>query len=303
MSANNYNNIFSNSNTGATKNKAATKTTLNTETNKKTNGDKSHTSIGKRLIVIIVILLVIYLLYNIVRNLQDKYSDSPIILGKTRQGDTSTLPIKAYMFRDPEDGQYGTEFTYTVWLYVKDSNFVQPTTKQQCSGEKAYKHIFHKGSSIEGVQLGNGGNYPLLQSPGLWLYPDINKLAINMNTYASPKETCDIGNIPINKWFHLSIMLIGNSIDIYINCNLKKRCRLKGVPKLNYGDFFITSWGGFQGFISNIRYFNYAINTYQIENQCTIRPSAPEFISPDNTPPYLADDYWMNTGFPRSVTQ
>lgn len=303
MSTNNYNNIFSNSNTGASKNNATktTKTKINSSQDSSMKNSKPESNFGKILILIIVILLVVYFLYLIVRQLQNRYYNSPIILGKTRQGDTTTLPIKAFKFKDPEDGQFGTEFTYTVWLYIKDTNFNQPT--QSCSSGGAFKHIFHKGSSIDGIQLGAPQSYPLLQAPGLWLYPDINKLAINMNTFASPQEKCDIGNIPINKWFHLSIVLIGNSLDIYVNCNLKKRCRLTGVPKLNYGDFFITSWGGFQGFISNIRYFNTAINTFQIENQCTVKPSPPEFISPDDTPPYLADNWWMNTGFPRSTTR
>ena len=302
MSSNNYNNIFGNSsNTKKSNNKPVLK-----KNNIGSKVSNNNSDLGKLLIMIIVILLIIYFIYLIYKNLQNKLNDSPIILGKTRQGDTSTLPIKAYKFKDPDDGQFGTEFTYTVWLYIKDSNFSQPnaTTSggDSCTINQPFRHIFHKGSPMNGVK-GGGFTIPLLQAPGLWLYPDINKLAINMNTFASPRETCDIGNIPINKWFHLTISLIGNSLDVYVNCNLKKRCRLKGVPKLNYGDFYITSFGGFDGFISNIRYFNYAINTYQIENQCLTKPSPPEFNSPDTRPPYLSDNWWMNTGFPRSITR
>ena len=93
-----------------------------------------------------------------------------------------------------------------------------------------------------------------------------------MNTYNSVKESCDIGNIPLNKWFHLTVMVIGKSLDVYINCNLKKRCKLKGIPKLNYGDIYINSWEGFDGLISNVRYWDRAIG-FQIKHICEEGPS------------------------------
>ena len=162
------------------------------------------------------------------------------------------------------------------------------------------------------IGAGNGKiNLPLLQSPGVWLYPNENKLNIRFNTYnnqnTSVYETCDVGNIPINKWVHISIILIGNSVDVYVNCNLKKRQTLSGVPKLNDGDLYLTQFGGFNGFLSRFRYYNYAIDPFELDLICKMGPSS-------NTPvqdlssggnggvSYLSPNYWFNYAFPQSST-
>ena len=54
------------------------------------------------------------------------------------------------------------------------------------------------------------------------------------------------------------------TIDVYINGVLTKRHILSGVPKQNYSDVHISQNGGFGGYLSSLRYFNYAINTNKI---------------------------------------
>lgn len=264
------------------------------------NASTSHKVFGG-ILLIIVLLIVIYFIYKIYKDFMKHRNDSPWIIEGTRQGNNS-LQLPAYELPVANDGQYGTEFTYSMWLYVKDDNFTlfNSSVSGKCASSHAFKHIFHKGSS-DYYNSKKGIKYPLLQGPGLWLYPNENKLAINMNTYASVKETCDIGNIPLNKWFHLTIMLVGNSLDVYINCNLKKRCRLRGVPKINFGNLYITNYGGFDGLISRFRYYNYAIFPYQVEQACSLGPSNAPCTDPGEKPPYLANNYWMTTGYPRTL--
>jgi hypothetical protein len=116
-------------------------------------------------------------------------------------------------------------------------------------------------------------------------------------------ETSDIGNIPLNMWVNIIIVLIGNSVDVYVNGNLKKRTKLKGVPKLNYGDLYITNWLGFDGYMSRFRYYNYAIQSFQIDQIFGFGASTR--VSQTNTSlsqksPTLSSNYWLNTGFPQS---
>ena len=40
---------------------------------------------------------------------------------------------------------------------------------------------------------------------------------------------------------------------------------MKGVPKQNYGDVFVAMNGGFSGYISELRYFNYGLGTGEIQ--------------------------------------
>lgn len=274
----------------------------NRNSNRNSNGAGNNSSkkskagkIIKIVIIVVVVLLLIYFGYKIYSDYSSTMSSSPYLVSNLIEGSTSKL-IEGSSIPASQDSRFGIEFTYSTWLYVKDSNFYT----QSCSdSDSGFKCIFYKGSEDYSVS-NNKTHYPLLQSPGVWLYPNENKLNINMNTYENPREQCDVGNLPVNKWFHLIISLIGNSLDVYINCKLKKRCKLRGVPKINYGALHINYFGGFQGYMSKFRYFNYAIQPYQIDQICKEGPGSLADLSTDldTSQTHLARDYWTTTGFP-----
>ena len=231
----------------------------------------------------IILAFIIYFLVTVSRDYQKYNENSPYLLQGTKLGKVAkTIPGHKVMRSD--NGKFGLEFTYSMWLYIEDSNFAGARAKE-------WKHIIHKGTA----------NGMPLQAPGIWLYPATNRLSINMNTYYSIKESCDIANVPLNKWFHLTVMVIGKSIDVYINCNLKKRCKFQGVPKMNYGNVYINMWEGFDGFISNVRYWDRAVAPFRIEKICKEGPSKAPCTDTGVNPPYLSKNYWMNTGFPDAV--
>ncbi len=293
--------------------------------NMKGNSSSSSSMMSSSMIifVIIAILILIYL-YVTIRGYNNFVNNSPMIIRDTVDG-TKPMKIEGYKIANPSDGKYGTEFSYSFWVYLKDSNFGGSADNTDCDSDDDvnikttilnYKHLFHKGSND--MYIGSGSskyrNLPLLQSPGVWLYPNENKLNIRFNTYnnesTSVYETCDVGNIPINKWVHISIILIGNSVDVYVNCNLKKRQKLSGIPKLNDGDLYINQFGGFNGYLSRFRYYNYAIDPFELDLICKMGPS--DSVPMDDLSlktgsgsggigSYLSPDYWFNYGFPVSA--
>jgi hypothetical protein len=231
-------------------------------------------------VLVIILAVIIYLLWSMYNDYMQRKENEPWLVPTTKIARTSKL-IPGSMIKPSNDSRYGIEFTYALWIYVTDWTYK--------SGE--YKHVFHKG---------NASAKPL-QAPGVWLYPKENKIAINMNTFHSVKETCDIGNIPIGKWFHLTVSVIGKNMDVYINGRLKKRCELIGVPKQNLGDLYINAFNGFDGFISKFRYFNYAIPYYKVEQMVSDGPSKAPCTETGSSPPYLAKDFWFSSGFPNAV--
>ena len=233
------------------------------------------------IIIILLLALFIYCIVRLTQDYRDHFDNQPWLIYGTKIA-RSAKKIPGSLIRPSVDAQYGIEFSYTMWIYITDWTTFKTDE---------YKHIMHKG---------NAHAIPL-QAPGIWLYPRENKLAINMNTYYSVKESCDIGNIPIGKWFHLAVIQIGKNMDVYINGRLKKRCQFKGVPKINYGDLYINQWGGFDGFLSRMRYFNYALPYFKIEQMLRDGPSQMPCTDTGTEPPYLAKDYWMTTGFPDAV--
>ena len=274
------------------------------------NPSKNILSIVMIGLAIIIIFFLIYSTYVGYKNYQ---TYSPYLINGITD---ATIPQKfsGNQIKLPSDSQWGTEFTYSFWIFIKDVNFsstaaLVDSQNGLCKNtELPMLHVFHKGS-YDYITNGNSSdnsniNYPLLQMPGVWLYPNTNKLNIRFNTYQNVVETADIGNIPLNMWVNVIIILIGSSVDIYVNGNLKKRAKLNGVPKINYGDFYTTNWGGFQGYLSRLRYFNTAIQPFMVDQIFQMGPSK-EFatnITQSLTSPgaQLSSKYWLTTGYPNS---
>ena len=146
----------------------------------------------------------------------------------------------------------GVEFTWSVWINITNLQYL----------EGQYKHIFYKGNSNLET---NGLNFPN-NCPGLYLAPHTNALVVMMNTYNVINNEKVIPDIPLNKWVNVIIRCQNTTLDIYINGIIARSLELIGVPKQNYGDVYVAMNGGFQGNISNLWYYNYALGTTAIQN-------------------------------------
>jgi hypothetical protein len=164
----------------------------------------------------------------------------------------------------------GVECTWSVWLNVS------PTT----SDEHKFSNIFVKGDgNFDNENL--GGLSSVDNGPGLYVY-DISNGKVtgnyglvafwnvmggsqtNLNGVNVPNSFVEVQGIPLNKWFHCAFRLQNTLLDMYINGNLANRTILPDVPKQNYADIFVNGNGGFQGSLSNLRYYPYALNAFQI---------------------------------------
>jgi hypothetical protein len=92
--------------------------------------------------------------------------------------------------------------------------------------------------------------------------------------------TIDVPNVPLKKWFHLAIRLENTILDAYINGTIDQRVVMNNAPKQNYNDVNICQNGGFSGNISDLRYFNSALNVFQIN---TIVEKGPNMKTSYNT--------------------
>jgi len=146
----------------------------------------------------------------------------------------------------------GLEFTWSVWIFINNLN---------SGSSKTYKHIFSKGNS--NLQQ-NGLIYPN-NAPGLYIAPNTNTLVLMMNTFNVINEEITIPDIPINKWVNAIIRCQNTTLDVYINGTIARSINLVGVPKQNYGDVYVAMNGGFNGYISNLWYYNYALGTAAIQ--------------------------------------
>jgi len=242
--------------------------------------DKWHAQIVFILIMFLVLFIIIKIMFNSILYIKYKLS------GKTwlyKNGETKKATVfhsinhkdtVSSVFRSVNETS-GMEFSYTMWLFCDDW-FNHNAGK--------WKHILHKG---------NKNSWPG-RTPGIWFHPDFNILRVYVNTFESIADNfVDVSNIPIKKWFHLSVILSNRHLDIYINGLLKKRLVLNGIARQNYGNIYINDRGGFSGFMSRIRYYDYAINPLEIEYEVKRGPS-PIKLESYEKPPYLSTNYWLN---------
>ena len=151
------------------------------------------------------------------------------------------------------NGPSGIEFSWSIWIYINDLKYL--------SGQ--YRHIFHKGN--DGINSTSGLNFPN-NAPGMYISPNSNELTIIMNTYDTINEEILIPGIPINKWVNVILRCKNTLLDVYINGTITKSVNLIGVPKQNYGDVYVAMNGGFDGYISDLHYFSYALGTNEISH-------------------------------------
>jgi hypothetical protein len=146
----------------------------------------------------------------------------------------------------------GLEFSWSVWIFISNMQ----------TNAGIYKHVFSKGNS----NLTENGMIQPNNGPGVYIAPNTNNLVIVMNTYNVINEEIIIPDIPINKWINVIIRCENTTLDVYINGTIVRSVNLVGVPKQNYGDVYVAMNGGFDGYISNLWYYNYALGTAAIQN-------------------------------------
>ncbi len=120
-------------------------------------------------------------------------------------------------------------------------------------------------------------------APGLYLNKNKNSLIFKMDGQSSKSnvETV-IPNIPLKRWFNVSIRLENKILDIYVNGTVAKRVVFDSVPQQNYDDIFVCYNGGFQGSLSNLRYYDRALNVFQINNIVMAGPNLSAADDSDN---------------------
>jgi hypothetical protein len=206
----------------------------------------------------------------------------------------------------------GIEFSYSLFTYISEDTIDSTSTD-------GWKTIFYKGYT--------SSPFPLL-GPGVFVSDNVTSnaavtLRVVMNTYDNWFNTVDVKQIPINKWFHLAIVLRKNTCEVYVNGNLANKKSFNGtLPYQNYqplnlmpnvktlstdflnastettkkrgippGENFVIK-GKFDGFVSNLTYYSYALSYSEINSAMNVGPSSKFDESSMDKPPYLIDTWW-----------
>lgn len=228
------------------------------------------------IVLVLIIFLFLFKLGIHLISYFSRASNSPYIVKGSLEG---TSPVT--VTQDPKDknsvqllrstnANNGAEYTWSVWLYLQYNG-------TNTAGK--IDNIFVKGPpntfSDSGLNSVNG--------PGLYAQKDANgfvNLAFIMddilNNTAKNLEEVEskiyIKTLPLNKWVHLAFRLQNTVVDAYVNGVITQRLQLKHAPRQNFYDVLVAQ-GGFQGKLSNLQYFNRALNVFEINNIVMFGPN------------------------------
>lgn len=142
----------------------------------------------------------------------------------------------------------GNEYNINFWVYINDYTYRYNDDK---------------------IVLNRNNN------PNVMLASETNSLKVlinvedNLEMVDSEEEdnlmnACEVKDIPLQRWVSINISLNNKVMDIFIDGKLSKTCIINGYPKPNIGAMDITPNGGFNGFISSVRFSNSALSLSEI---------------------------------------
>lgn len=282
------------------------KNTFNFDVNSASNGIAIEIFAG------IVICLIIYVFFAIIRTILNRMknssNDAPVIFAGLVDADKPRVAVQDPNHNNPitlyrSKNEQGIEYTYSVWLYIDGSTWGKKT-----DNKKSWSHVFHKGPKIKSIPKRQPDLPPHklmdIQCPGLWISPVDNTLRLCVNTFKTNIEYLEVSNIPIKKWVLFTYTQSNFTTNIYINGRLKATRNLESLPRQNYYDLYVTEQGGFKGYLSNMRYWNFVLKPTNIYDLAAKGPNLQkqidEYSKESSEPhlnsnlPYLSNRWWVD---------
>lgn len=213
--------------------------------------------------ILITILIIVLIFMMLTYIFSDAYTLQDMQDGRT----TST--INASSLATNSAGVPSSNFAYSIWFYVNDWNYRYGEPKV-IFGRMGANSTNDK-SSIPGVS----GVDPC---PAVVLGEVENNLSVSLSCYPGSDQkptkdsntiihTCNVANVPIQKWVNLTVSVYGRTMDIYIDGKLVRTCLLPGIANINNNsNIYVTPSGGFDGWTSKFQYYPAPLNPQDVWN-------------------------------------
>ena len=202
----------------------------------------------EKIITGVVVLVILYLLYVMLKYF--KFFENRHL--------TSQMSAKDNKYEIPFDdwcpsGAPSANFAMSIWFYVSSWD------------TSATKNIFLRNNS-------DSTSDPEIHA---YLADNNNDLVVKFSDGETTPSltTCEIKNIPLQKWIHLAVSKYNSVLDIYIDGKLIKSCAssssISPIPAsvgiLLHSDQTGED-AGFDGYTTHVKYFNSAISPTAVYN-------------------------------------
>lgn len=221
--------------------------------------------------IVASVIMVFGLYYGFILHQQFKYSplliNHPVTGTQLRKFPSKKMPLA---FEN-----HGVQFTMNFWIYIKDWSYHFSNEKiiVNWKGKDANRSVLCGDLDIEDtreaqknrirqpsdVYKGNGGLTISLGARD-------NSLIFRHSLLNGKVDKIIIGNIPLQKWINVCVILEQRNLDIFLNGKLYASLKLSNMPVYSPKNLYISPHGGFLGSISKFQYFNRQINMGEIRN-------------------------------------
>ena len=231
------------------------------------------------------------------------------------------------------DRPNGIEFSWSFWILVPSNTPYSRTGGAGAGGGNSaidystnanvqglYQHVFNVGDLHSPID----NNVYEMNGPGVYLrknvfddsdmqlifmmdtvdtlassqeYWNVSNGSSEDNNVSVPENIIQISNLPVMKWIHLAVRVEGMTMDVYVNGIVAGRMVLDSVPRQNYYDINCCCNNGFNGSISNLQYYNYALTSYDINNIVRSGPNLTQSTNISDTTSYGKPYYLNNSWF------
>jgi hypothetical protein len=102
---------------------------------------------------------------------------------------------------------------------------------------------------------------------------------MSVDSGLTDSQMCDIDEIDLQRWVQVSIVLNGRTCDVYIDGKLMRSCVLPSFYKVDPTGqkLKLTDYAGFDGYVSNVTTYNYALTPDKIYHMYMKGPQGETF--------------------------
>ena len=205
-------------------------------------------TVGVLIVLFIVFLILMMVFRKWWQKRQQKAEDEPVLLCPISNA-SDKVKIDAATLRYSRKNT-GVQFTLSTWIYISDWNMVANNKNRQ---------IVRWMDKTGGLNLSIDSMKNSIHCS--WKSKYISAKNRGSNDYFN---SMTVDNIPLQKWLNVVVILDGRYLDLFINGKLYKSKLLDVPPTIAQRKMDLCPSGGFPGFISNVKYFNRALNHAEV---------------------------------------
>lgn len=151
----------------------------------------------------------------------------------------------------------------SVWFYPTENKMMVRVSTMKSSSEDYDTNVYPE-YDVKALGSGRNERYTIVNP----LYEG-NK-ENGKSKYLDTTYACDIGNLPLQRWVQVTVVMWNRTLDIYVNGKLVRSCVLPGIPLHEPKALSKVFMGttnpkhAFNGHISRVKYYNRAITAKEV---------------------------------------